>query len=293
MFQDLTTLCLFIGCPRSCHSIVAAVLDAHPNIVIAHDLDALTPLFPMPPTSPHRVWLTTQRGCQFIELRINSGQCLREIKKAEDLYNIILKESQETAVKKIRGINSGYTYVINNLWQGRHTELKIIGDSFLGIRANEEIIVLDQVQKISNLKLKLIHVFRNSFDNITTMTKRIIQGHNEKYKSEKPIDTSSALSTALNEYFMLTDVTENIRKTYDVFDIKSEEFIANPRSWLKKLCAWLEVEAPKLWLEASESIVYRESHLTRFDIEWTPEQKAFVMEKMSEHDFLKGYLFDN
>jgi len=35
-FSEIETYCTFIGYSRSGHSIIAALLDAHPNIVMAH-----------------------------------------------------------------------------------------------------------------------------------------------------------------------------------------------------------------------------------------------------------------
>ena len=40
-FRDLEAFCLFVGHPRSGHSLVGALLDAQPDAVIAHELDAL------------------------------------------------------------------------------------------------------------------------------------------------------------------------------------------------------------------------------------------------------------
>ncbi len=40
-FDTVERFCLFIGYPRSGHSLVGSLLDAHPNVVLAHELDAL------------------------------------------------------------------------------------------------------------------------------------------------------------------------------------------------------------------------------------------------------------
>ncbi|PSO51862.1 MAG: hypothetical protein BRC34_14235, partial [Cyanobacteria bacterium QH_1_48_107] len=40
-FQNVDKYCMFIGYPRSGHSLVGSLLDAHPNIIIAHELNAL------------------------------------------------------------------------------------------------------------------------------------------------------------------------------------------------------------------------------------------------------------
>ena len=41
LFSDLETYCMFLGYPRSGHSLVGALLDAHPDVIIAHELDVL------------------------------------------------------------------------------------------------------------------------------------------------------------------------------------------------------------------------------------------------------------
>ncbi len=41
LLSGVQSFCLFVGFPRSGHRLYEALLDAHPNIVIAHELDAL------------------------------------------------------------------------------------------------------------------------------------------------------------------------------------------------------------------------------------------------------------
>ena len=41
LYDGIRTFVLFIGYGRSGHSLVAAILDAHPKIVIAHEFDVL------------------------------------------------------------------------------------------------------------------------------------------------------------------------------------------------------------------------------------------------------------
>ncbi len=37
--------CMFIGYPRSGHSLIGSLLDAHPNIIISHELNVLKKLY--------------------------------------------------------------------------------------------------------------------------------------------------------------------------------------------------------------------------------------------------------
>jgi hypothetical protein len=41
LFDQVQSYCMFVGHPRSGHTLIGALLDAHPHIVIAHELNAL------------------------------------------------------------------------------------------------------------------------------------------------------------------------------------------------------------------------------------------------------------
>jgi len=41
LFDKVRTYVMFVGYPRSGHSLIGSLLDAHPNVVIAHEMDAL------------------------------------------------------------------------------------------------------------------------------------------------------------------------------------------------------------------------------------------------------------
>ena len=41
IFKSVERYCMFIGYTRSGHSLVGSLLDAHPNIIIGHELNAL------------------------------------------------------------------------------------------------------------------------------------------------------------------------------------------------------------------------------------------------------------
>src|SRR5213594_4458109 len=98
IFGDLQTYCMFIGYPMSGHSLIGALLDAHPNIVIAHELDVL----------------------RHIEEGFNKRQ----------IYDLLLENSQISAeAGRVSGRKSNvYSYAVPNQWQGRFEKLRVIGD---------------------------------------------------------------------------------------------------------------------------------------------------------------------
>jgi len=133
-FDDIKAFCLFVGYPRSGHSVVGAVLNAHRDAVIAHELNA-------PPL-------------------ILAG-CTRE-----DLYARILARA---AWYNLRGNTSNYVYQVPGQWQGRFAALRVIGDKRGGavtrcLAANPDF--FQRVRALVGVPLRLVHVVRNPFDNI-------------------------------------------------------------------------------------------------------------------------------
>src|SRR5581483_4762206 len=90
------TFCLFIGYPRSGHSIVGALLNAHRHAVIAHELDAP---------------------------RLVLAGCSREV-----LFSRILARA---AWFNLRGNASNYDYQVPNRWQGRFEALLVVISTYL------------------------------------------------------------------------------------------------------------------------------------------------------------------
>ena len=141
VFKSVEKYCMFIGYTRSGHSLVGSLLDAHPNIIIGHELNALK-LF--------------EQGVSY-----------------QKIYYLLLQNSQRKANAGRQ--ETGYSYEVKDQWQGKFKTLKVIGDkrgsatNFV-IRNNPEI--LDTLPDKINVPIKFIHVVRNPYDNITTMISR-------------------------------------------------------------------------------------------------------------------------
>ena len=140
-FQNVDKYCMFIGYPRSGHSLVGSLLDAHPNIIIAHELNALN----------------------FVDMGFNQQQ----------IYYLILKNSRKLATQGREW--SGYSYEVHHQWQGKFRDLKVIGDKKGGdstsiLRYKPEL--LNVLQNKIDVPAKFIHVIRNPYDNISTMYTR-------------------------------------------------------------------------------------------------------------------------
>ena len=132
------TFLLFVGYPRSGHSIVGACVNAHRDAVVSHEL-----------------------GAQ----RLVVEGCSREA-----LYSRILARA---AWFNLRGNRTNYEYAVPGQWQGRFETLRVIGDKRGGAVTRciaEHPDFLDRVRSLVGVPLRLLHVVRNPFDNIAAIS---------------------------------------------------------------------------------------------------------------------------
>ncbi len=218
LFEGVETFCLFIGYPRSGHSFIGALLDAHPNIVIAHELDVL----------------------KYVYSRYSRGQ----------IYSLLLERSRLYAEGKRR--RGGYVYDVPSPWKGKFEKLKVIGDKHgesttLRLQANPELIGC--LQDTIDVPIKFIHVVRNPYDNISTISQKT-----------KRAGRSLNLRESIDYYFFLCEAVTEIKKHIpdgDLFELQHESFVDAPKKYLKGLCQFLGVETLDDYLNDCASVVFQ------------------------------------
>lgn len=153
-FDHVNTYCMFVGYPRSGHSFVGSLLDAHPNMIISHELDALSFL---------------RRGFQW-----------------RKIFSLILMRSRLLA--RTDGLGKEKLKPVPNQWNGRFRELLVIGDK-KGGRSTRILLsqpeLFDLLLKVMPVPVKFIHIVRNPFDNVATIEKRSVH---TKRNTDEAID---------------------------------------------------------------------------------------------------------
>jgi hypothetical protein len=132
---------LFVGHPRSGHSLVGALLDAHPQMVVSHELDAL----------------------KYVELGYRRDQ----------LLTLVIEHARANAAAGRR--ESGYSYAVPGQWQGRWRDLRVVGDkrgrmTTDRLAARPELI--DDLAATVGVPVRVVQVVRNPWDNVATMFTR-------------------------------------------------------------------------------------------------------------------------
>ncbi len=246
-FRDLETFCTFIGYPRSGHTLIGSLLDAHPNAIIADELDAL----------------------RFVQAGFGRNQ----------IFYLMLRNSRLAAAGGRE--RTGYYYRVPGQWQGRFERLRVIGDKMGGVterRFRHDPSLLESLPRLFGVKTRFIHVLRNPYDVICTLYRR----------------QRTPLRSAAEVFFALCEAVAHIKKRVpqDVFDLRHEIFIEDPKKSLRDLCAFLGLDGTEEYYDACASIVYRSPHESRYDIVWPSDLLTRIATRMKDFDFLEGYSFE-
>lgn len=250
-FRDVEAFCFFIGHARSGHSLVAALLNAHPNVVISNQAGAI----------------------RMIDFGLPRGL----------LYASILRKDRRFSIHWRSTTAEGYEYRVPNQWQGRFERIVVIGDKRAARSASwlaRDPRLLDKVRKTVRVPIRAIHVTRNPFDTISTMSTRNGEGLEQSadrfFVSEKHIQQA-----------------RGILAPGELWTIRHEDFIAGAQRSLRDIWEWLGVTASPECARDAASIVYANPHRARQDVSWTKEERTGVEERARGIGYLAGYSFED
>lgn len=253
LYNDVLTYCMFVGHGRSGHSLVGSLLDAHPDAVISHELDAL----------------------KYIQAGFSRNQ----------LFDLILENSREFSSSGRKW--TGYSYEVQDQWQGRYQRLNVIGDKRGGgstKRLAKDPRLLIKLKDAIGINVRVINVLRNPYDNIA---RRYIRSRD---KQRKTVDK------CIDDFFDLTSTIADIRKNVpkeEFLDSRLETLIEAPQEELTRICDFLGLDAYPDYLESCAGIIFKSPKKSRDKIEWTGSSIMEVDNRIKQFSSLKGYNFEN
>lgn len=254
LFQGVQVYCTFIGHARSGHSVVGALLDAHPNIILPDEVDAL----------------------QYLAAGFNRDQ----------IYHLLLARSLKQAGKgrKKMGRNGKLlSYFVSGQWQGRFSRLDVIGDSKAGkstqCLAENPALIQELQDTVKPSHIKWLHVIRNPYDNISTLILR--GGRTFNSAIERYFENCKAIVT-IRPYI----------SSADLLVVRQEEFLDQPQLYLQRICSFLGVETTEEYLNSCASILYKSPAKSRYSVQWSKDYIDLVQRHIAKFDFLQGYSYD-
>jgi hypothetical protein len=255
LFGDVRNYVMFLGHARSGGSLAGALLDAHPNTIIADEVDVF----------------------QYVSAGF----------EREQIFHILLERSQRQAKKghvKAGRDQKQYSYYVPGAWQGRYEQLLVIGNRKAGIstqRLGSDPRALENLQSmLKEIRLKLILSVRNPYDTISTMNIR--SGR----------DLESGVDQYFANCATIRELKERVGPQ-NLLELRHEDLLHNPEAHLRQMCQFLELPAPESYLRACSAILFQSPAASRRKVAWSPELIQKVHAQIEQYSFLEGYSYES
>ena len=269
----------FVGYRRSGHSMIGSVMDAHPDMIIAHE------------------YLLFKKCVAKLE---QSNHLFRD---KYNLFNTLYANSYFSAQCGWRSnatTSKGYNFDFGFKWQGTYNHLRVIGDKAGG--GTMDIIDTTYGRKcfreMSELHVPLvaIHVVRNPFDMIATAA-LVSKGISDRSSLNGTtvdipfIKLQKYATKVLSEAGQVVWVTSQAGENLSIVELHSEDYIQNPEAVTRHLCEGLGVDCPEEYVEECARKAYTTISRSRDSIEWPPTVLSFIRAEMKKYPFFNGYTF--
>lgn len=278
-YGKVRKLVQFAGFPRSGHSILGSILDAHPQALISHELDLM--------------------GI------VDAGF------EREEIFALI--EANSRGFEENGRYWNGFCYAVPGGQGGRADPARVMGDK-KGDWALRRL--LDSPDLLSRLQARMdgvepcwISVIRNPFDNVATLSLRKgreydrlrIAAHDDAAfrdaltKEKGRAVSGTALPEMAEDYARLCDGLSALKARVpgrNWLEIRHEALVADPVSQLERMLDFLGLADTGDFCTLAAGIVSSQVNLTRHEVAWNPELKARIEGLIGQHDFLHGYSFD-
>ena len=253
MFPELERFCVFVGEPRSGHSVLGTLINAHRNALISHNLDVLDLL--------------------------RSG-----LGRADILQRI--RERDRWMARRNREIG-GYRYEVPGTWLGWDDAVRVIGDKRAGATSRylyEEPDLLSRLQETIGLPLCVIHHVRNPWDNISSICTRKTLG--QERTLEETTDYYFQMLEGCVRGLSAMDPSMTLLRTYH------EDMIRDPETELPRIFAHLELPLDEAFLGHCLRFIHPAPRQTRHDVNWPAGLIADIESRIRRYGFLDRYAFE-
>ena len=295
----------FIGYPRSGHSIIGSFLDAHPNIVIAHE------------------FMLFRKWQHFNEKNTLTGHS--KLQNKTYLFNALYHSSVHNSNSGWRSgsrDSKNYTLNVDSPWMGKYDRhVSVIGDKSGGTATTTYLespenftIYYKQLQETVGVPIKVLHGVRNPFDLVSTKALYDVGRKTRNTTQEKFVSSFKAdMSRLRNEEFMkarfdnekaleknlnqINSLASAVTKLTDligpsnVLELHNSDLVSDPNSTLTKICAFLEVDCSPDYFQACSRKVFNSVSKSRELVVWPKRLQSMVEDMIKSYPFFHRYSF--
>ena len=235
-------VCLFLSPPRSGHSLLGALLDAHPDAAIGHELDAL---------------LFMRWGWRLVEV-----------------LPLLERSAQWAATQEM--LPGGYGYRLAG--QGQVRQPLVVGDKHgeaTLVELGRRPWLRQRLELTSPAPLHWVRAVRHPLDNIATIALKI-----DSIAPGVLPPGGTALQRAEAYFFQLADwMDQGGGPQSRLLDVRHEDLLAEPERELGRLAGFLGLEPDPAWLARCQAILQPAPHLTRHTVCWEAGQQERILQR--------------
>lgn len=270
----------FVGYPRSGHSIVGSMMDAHPDIIIAHE------------------YMLFKKWTKYRRKLMNKGY----------LFNALYQDSYQDAKKGWRSSHQdkkGYTLDMPSLWQGRFRQLRVIGDKSGGQTAivyskssKKACKTYKELVDTANIPIHIIHVVRNPYDMVATdmlYRNAYIHGRKRNATIHHPYRNNEQLQKSIRILYSFASavwgMVENCHLE-NILEIHHADHVKYPKDTVQQICDFLDVECSQTYLQECDDKTYKQLSKTRELVVWNLKASGLVKRIIKKFPVFSRYTFD-
>ncbi|KAI6656433.1 hypothetical protein LOD99_1229 [Oopsacas minuta] len=274
---------LFLGHPRCGSSIIKAVLDAHPHVIIATESNAV------------QIW---------------TNHVKKQIKfDRYDLFNILRNRSIFIADKigrNVPAIEKYYTLQLPGLYMGEYKDyIHVIGDKEgllmnidRGFDDSEEFFrLLDRFQSFVGYPLKFFYIVRNPYDLIATMYLYSISAElrQELFTNNRTLKSTQSLSNMVRNHVASFKKLQRHINHYGerLLTLYNEDLISNPKLFIRRMCNHMGIYCNDYYIEKTSAKAFSSVTRSRYSVEWKQDAKNLVDTAIRNYPFLNRYSFED
>tara|TARA_B100001079_G_C16386935_1_gene504848 strand:+ start:313 stop:1314 length:1002 start_codon:yes stop_codon:yes gene_type:complete len=274
--EQVKTLVQFAGFPRSGHSLVGSLIDAHPSARVAHELDIM-------------------------------GLLARRMPMTSILA--LIDEAAQMFTRNGRHWN-GYCYYVDGAGHDSALPPTVLGDKKGDMavrRVADQPALMGRLNRHAGLARKWICVMRNPFDNIATMSLRASREYDRlRAESASGEEFSHMLGAAqargdlprepltreIDEYERLCRAVEQIQNktsASDWFELSHESFSLAPAESIEAVYSFLDLDSDAEQIQRAASLVHKSTNKSRDRLSWSRENIDRVNALIRRYSFLHRY----
>ncbi len=280
---DVQSFVFFVGYPRSSHSVLASLIDGHPNAIIAHEFGL------------------------FSQLAFSTNGLLTN---RTLLYDALYQNSHYHSTQGWRSHEptfqtKGYSLQLNGSWQGNFRHLRVIGDKSGGLTSRMYhdqpdlfTLLYQQLSRLVKVPLKVIHVVRNPYDMIATRllyrfsnVKRQKANYSSEHPLNCPLNMSQAMKRLFEEAKAVLDMSQALNLS--VLEVHNVNLVKSPRGEMRRVCKFLGLQCTSWYVDLIAKNMLKSVSVTRKSLVWPDKARDFIDTQILSLPFFQRYSFDS